>query len=147
MNPWQHYPWISSPKQILDGIRPEVQGTMQHYRSIDLNPSAYNLYRLVKTSGADSGWKSVVRLVELKQEYLKVYPIPASETIGIKMFGNYDELETSDIQIFDQQGLNVLVDIKILRFDEHYIEMDISEIKAGVYFIKINDSYTKFIKL
>lgn len=70
-----------------------------------------------------------------KKESIKIYPNPASNSINIKSYSKTH----SEIEIINQLGQIVIKQ----KFSE---SVDISKLAPGYYFIRIDNSYSKFIK-
>lgn len=70
-----------------------------------------------------------------KKEIISIYPNPTSNTLNIKT----NSKTNSEIEIFNSLGQMVL--------KQKYSEsVDVSKLVPGYYFIRINNSYSKFIK-
>jgi photosystem II stability/assembly factor-like uncharacterized protein len=64
---------------------------------------------------------------------LSVYPVPANEVLNVYWNENY----TSDLRLFDNTGKLIQYHREIPLFNIH--QLDISNLNAGVYFLRINN--------
>ncbi|MFN0048672.1 MAG: DUF4465 domain-containing protein [Cytophagales bacterium] len=69
---------------------------------------------------------------------LAVYPNPATETLYV----NVENSKNSSFAIINAFGNEVL----LKRIDANQSEIDISSLAAGVYFVRNNNGFTRFIK-
>jgi hypothetical protein len=71
-------------------------------------------------------------------EPVNIYPNPARDYIVIQ------PSESSDIQIFDMLGINV---ITVVNGHARSLQIEISKLSPGIYFIKIGNRIEKFLKM
>ena len=94
--------------------------------------------RLVQTWMA--GLNNSVKNYENSNAYLQVFPIPASNKLNIYC----SDLKVSDvIEIFDATGKTLR---KFLNPVPARTELDISDLPAGMYFVKVRDHVSKIVK-
>ncbi len=95
----------------------EDEGMMGQFTVVDNNTSTNNI---------------------IKNDLFSVFPNPANNNLTVQL----EELDNSNIEIYDTKGS--------LLYEEHLYEntlnIDISKLSKGVYFIKINNITSKFIK-
>lgn len=104
--------------------------------SIDNNDAGENLYNFTIQGEAD-GTLSLDEGLNKKSDALKIYPNPTTDYISVNGLK-----KSSGFTIFNVLGTEVL---KGLVFPEGNI--DVKNLKTGLYFIRINESNTvKFIK-
>jgi hypothetical protein len=71
---------------------------------------------------------------------LKIFPNPTADMIHIKC-----KNITSTLQIVDING-ELIITKKINTLDENNIEIDVTSLSSGIYFVYLNGATTKFIK-
>ncbi len=118
------------------------------YNFTDNNPlSGVNYYRLnaVETTGKTAFSKIVTVDFSTKgSNKLMVYPNPAKSGLNI----NYESNEEANlnIQVLDMTGkVHLTQQMEGLKGDNN-IRLNIENLPNGVYFMRINDSTTKFFK-
>ncbi len=86
-----------------------------------------------------------VGIDELQKSLLQIYPNPFNETITVDVKNNFGTIE-----IFNTNGLSVFKS-EINHYESKSIELDLKNLKKGVYFLKINTSqgalFKKIIKI
>ncbi len=78
--------------------------------------------------------------VVVKKENINIYPNPATGKVHISLADNVDEVE---IQIINLQGIIEKVELKK---GETSFELDVSNLKTGIYLITIKIAKTKLVK-
>ncbi len=76
-------------------------------------------------------------------EGIAVYPNPASDVVRIN---SNDDFENTTITIFDMQGREISNSVHINQVYSDEIQLDIRNIAAGSYFIKIETNQTRLTK-
>ncbi len=100
-----------------------VGGAFSSYNSIQSN-------FLIRLKG-----ENLLNLANFEKEKIVVYPNPATDILNIK---DFKENETvTIINIYGQ-----IIKTFVLKNDK----IEINDLKSGIYFLKINNSYLKFIK-
>lgn len=119
------------------------------YNFIDNNPlSGVNYYRLnaVETSGKTAFSKIVtVDFSSKGSNKLVAYPNPTKSALNV----NYESIDDAslNIQVLDMTGkVHLTKQMEGLKGDNN-IRLDIDNLPNGAYFMRINDSSTKFFKM
>jgi hypothetical protein len=84
----------------------------------------------------------VTSINENSDNSFRIYPNPANTYVQVES----KNLKGESIKVFDITGKIVKSTI-INSYNEELVTIDISDLEKGVYFIKINSSSQKFIKL
>jgi len=128
-----------------DGNTSEEQNPVHTYE----NQGAYNVCLTIwGEDGESDTWcleilldgsmiSSVSHLVKTSQ-LLKVYPNPANQFISMKFM--QDTETVANVMINDQFGKQVLLVEKTLSPGENSKSIDVSDLPAGVYFIRLNNA-------
>ena len=118
------------------------------YNFIDNNPlSGVNYYRLnaVETSGKTAFSKIVtVDFSSKGSNKLVAYPNPTKSALNV----NYESIDDAslNIQVLDMTGkVHLTKQMEGLKGDNN-IRLDIDNLPNGAYFMRVNDSTTKFFK-
>ena len=118
--------------------------TLKNYSYIDNNPySEENYYRLMQVDNDGSTSFSPVRTVVLdnRTDAISYFPNPASDQIVLKS----DKGIHSKIQVVDMLGK--VLDKKLINSNLHEVQLDVSDLTTGVYFIQYDNKSYKFYKL
>ena len=86
-----------------------------------------------------------LKINENEQSNLIIYPNPTNNELRIMVseFKNFNY----EFQLFDIQGKKISLKKKVKSKTESEVILDISHLKTGIYFLKINNQITKIIKL
>lgn len=131
----------------LNGAGNSVQEL--HYTLMDYEPLAgQNYYRLKQTDFDGKFTYSEVRMVEFDgnaDHLIKLYPNPATQYLTIE----YENININQLQIFDEVGRRITENIIVLSGTEraNLLKLDISKLKKGTYYLKINELGKLFIVL
>lgn len=99
----------------------------------------FRVYNYALSADEAAGLYSVVSSVdELNAPVAKVYPNPATDIISIEVEGGSPGL----VQVYDLDGRLLKT---LSTGNESRITMDVSHLRAGVYVLKVDTSYTKLI--
>ncbi|MCX7737278.1 MAG: T9SS type A sorting domain-containing protein [Candidatus Kapabacteria bacterium] len=117
-------------------------------------PNDYNYMKVIFFGGMSGSWSNLIPMnqtwvyqigeissVEDQNENneLKIYPNPATNIIEIKL-GNYDKIIT--LEIFDLLGQLVLS-----RYSLDDEKIDVSELAAGIYILKLTSEKAEYNKM
>ena len=69
---------------------------------------------------------------------LEVYPNPATDMLQIR------NVKAGTIKVYDATGRQIMT--KAVVGNEDYIQLDISSLSKGMYFVKIGNHTAKFVK-
>lgn len=122
-----------------------TSSTMKSYAAIDRFPITGNsFYRLAQYDLDGKFSVSKVNSVKVNgtSDRISVYPNPAVSRINIE--GNAQSL--SGMKIFDATGQNVTSRANKMQNSSTQIQMDVSQLPSGVYFIKAGTQTTTFYK-
>jgi hypothetical protein len=72
---------------------------------------------------------------------VKMYPNPTSNILNIDL--NADEASKGSLQILDMQGRVVAENIMTIVPGVNHTELDIANLKTGIYFVKVTDDKNK----
>lgn len=128
---------------IVDGAGNSSQEL--NYRTIDANPShGLSYYRLKQTDFDGQFSYSKPESVNLKiKSDLKIYPNPANDRLHVE--GN--KIQWDEIKIINVLGKDVSLLTSLVTKGETSLEIDISKLISGVYFIHVNSTVYKVNKL
>ena len=115
-----------------------------NYSSVDNNPFDRTYYRLKQTDFDGKYSYSKIIVVEMQQKensHISIYPNPAYSSITVT--GSKKEL--SSIIIYNTIGQSVM---NLVSFDRNdgIIDVDISKLSKGIYFIRTSTQVNKLIK-
>lgn len=106
------------------------------YQEVDQNPlNGTNYYRLSQIDL--DGTRTLLQIISWEQNPLNelktfhIYPNPTTELV--KIYGESNELE--EVAIYNQIGQNITLDLNI-KFQNSYLEIDLSKQKKGFYILK-----------
>lgn len=116
------------------------------YKTIDESPfMGLSYYRLKQTDFNGEFEYSAVKVVyfdhQNKQEII-IYPNPATENITIEGLSS----QVNQIEIYNMLGQEVSSFVAIIQSSESYLQLDISLLKPGIYYLKTNKDYSPIIK-
>ncbi|MEP7197337.1 MAG: T9SS type A sorting domain-containing protein [Saprospiraceae bacterium] len=131
---------------------PDLKGTACNFIQRDIELPNYHSgilpyfpnYKLGPMKGSDCD--SLTNVQEVIKNEFKIYPNPTENTIHIKSVRVLDELQTT---IYDCQG-NMFINRTFQNESE--VDLDLSLLSSGIYFLKINSDnkmlhFKKIIKL
>ncbi len=72
----------------------------------------------------------------------KLYPNPTNNNLTVETLPNQNRLE---INIYDVSGNHVCID-EVNNFNNGTIQLDVSKLAPGLYFVSVNNKIQKFIK-
>jgi hypothetical protein len=110
--------------------------------SILNNTSTYNDYQLEEISLPEVFKTSNIRRIEPESTYLNIYPNPAYDKVYVELVHNNGE--NCKIELFDVSGK--LVTDYTVSFVTGGIELDISQLRDGFYFITLTDASSGIIE-
>jgi|GEM_PF-5739820 len=119
--------------------------TLKSYSTADRFPlPGQSFYRLVQYDKDGKFSVSKVNTVKINgtSRKVQVYPNPAVSKITIQ--GSASSL--NNLNIFNSTGQNVLPKTKLIKQNATTIHADISQLPAGIYFIRSNGGSTTFYK-
>ena len=84
-----------------------------------------------------------------KNNELKIFPNPANEIINLKM-DEFEDLKSGDIkvEVYDAMGRSIQIDViqkETSSFRELSLQLNISKLGAGLYFVRVLDKENKQI--
>jgi len=117
-----------------------------NYQTIDQTPfSGLSYYRLKQTDfNSDFSYSEVksVFIDNSQGSSLKIYPNPSNNIITIE--GAEGTLK--EIQLYNSLGQNISNALEMDHFSESKMQIDISSLKAGFYFVKTESTSVKIYK-
>lgn len=118
-----------------------------NYETIDKSPYfGISYYRLKQTDYNGDFEYSDIKSVNFKnknnQAYI-IYPNPGSDIITVSGLNT----EKYNIMCYILLGQDMSALIKIINMSDSSFQLDISRLKKGSYYIKINNTYKSFIKI
>lgn len=114
------------------------------YFGIDKNPiSGMNYYRLKQVDLNSNFTYSEILQVNISSGHDLIYPSP---THGVLYVENSLQ-KISQIRVYDQMGRNLKNKISFDQREENKVELDLSDLVSGIYFITINNRAYKVQKL
>ncbi len=119
--------------------------TQEHqadYRFIDYAPHIGENYYRVMSIGKDGELKETtdIRMVRIdysKHQKIRVFPNPAKDQLNIRM-----QATNTHLAVYSSQGVLVYENRSFSKQDT----IDVSGFEQGIYLIRINDSYERFVK-
>jgi len=125
--------------ETVEGVGTTSETTS--YTIDDQLVSGLTYYRLIQTDFDGTTKKLKTIAVDAKEtEQLTVYPNPAVETINVKGVKNPESLQLVNAMGADQTG-NIT-----MNPSSHGIQLDISNLRRGIYFIIANGEKMRIIK-
>lgn len=119
--------------------------TILNYKTIDKSPfSGLSYYRLKQTDfdgEFEYSSKETVFIENPNDQKLIIYPNPAKDNITIE--GLSPELNT--LKIYNLMGQEIR-SFMIIQNSEPNLQLDISLLTPGIYYVKTNNSYSSIIK-
>jgi len=93
-------------------------------------------------------FNSSYNIHETELSAFKIYPNPAKNELRVTSNDiRLSDIRLSDIEVFDIYGRKQKAESRISDVGKSDIVINISELAAGIYFIRINDTFTgKFVK-
>ncbi len=117
-----------------------------NYSFTDEIPLEGDYYYKLKQVDFDGKYTySEIRIINTEnniEQQIFIYPNPANNKIIIK--GNKDEI--SHLEIYNTLGQNVSQMTKIVNSNDYQLDMDISKLSTGMYYIKTKTSSKKLYK-
>jgi len=106
------------------------------------NVSGYRDHTTEEVVLPDVMWTDNIKRVETDGSYLNIYPNPVTNTAYIEFIDNSDG--NSKIEVFDIRGKLVNdIDISIISGG---IEMDVQQLRGGIYFVTITNPESGYIQ-
>jgi len=132
---------ITSMIVTSDTINPVVS-----YYPVTVGYSPFNYYGSgIKYTDLCNGYVGIEEQNNFTDDKLKIYPNPAQSKLTIEF--EIEKTETNSILIKNVLGQTVkIVDIKQLSNGENKVEIDISNLQSGLYFIKMQLNKTHVLK-
>lgn len=111
----------------------------QHYQYVDTDPGTGKLYYRLKQWDYDDQYElSEIKTVNIKDDpLLRVYPNPVTED-QLHIEFTLEQASSGSIKIVNSLGLEVLTLVLQFVKGKNIIDLDISSIPNGSYFLKIN---------
>jgi len=122
--------WTLIDSSYFDGL------TKLHFPSDSIGYAVGYNGIILKISNANSMTTSIQETTE--SNYLNVFPNPAKNGITLT------DAKSNDIEIYDISGKLILH--KSIKSNMPFIELDISHISSGIYFVRNGIKFGKFIK-
>lgn len=117
--------------------------TVSTYEAVDLNPHVGdNYYRLVQVDNNGVSTNYNVVLVQVTAGQLgdvTIYPNPSAGIVNLAIAGNVD---VKEIVLFDVSGKLIR---NVQTNNQQLLEVDLSNLPKGVYFVKVNDEIQKLV--
>lgn len=131
--------------QVVDG-----QGNSNSsikYETVDNKPySGLSYYKLKQTDfNGDFEYTSTktVYVEKPNEGEISIYPNPAKQTLLVDGLINNEE----KVNIFNSVGREVTELIKMMYLTDLRVQLDVSRLKPGVYYIQTENIYKSFVKL
>lgn len=113
------------------------------YSFTDENPFKGTSYYRIKTMDKDGSFSySNIQSAFITNSKWQIYPTIAESHISLEKETSSDD---STVNIFDITGRNVLN--QIVKGDETNIQLDLTQLSKGMYFVKYDDHTEKFMKM
>ncbi|HET8860878.1 T9SS type A sorting domain-containing protein [Marivirga sp.] len=120
--------------------------SLLNYKAIDTSPfSGISYYRLKQTDfNGEFKYSSIemVNITNATEGKLIIYPNPAKDLITLKGIAG----ESIQFKIFNVLGQEVTRSISILKNSEGNLQLNISLLLPGTYYLKTKNKYNSFIK-
>ncbi len=137
-NDWEHI-------QIVDGAG--NSSTLLYYFATDETPYSGTSYYRIKQTDFDGHFDySPVKSVDsrkLTKISIALYPNPTKNQLTIEG----DPLELRDVTIYNVLWQNITALTKQVLIDEQTVVMDLSQLPAGIYYIRTKTTSNKILKL
>ncbi len=116
----------------------------ENYSFVDKNPTAKNYYRLkmIDRDGS-SEYSKVVSVSNKISTILNLYPNPVQERLNFNIEG--ENINEATIQVINSCGQIILISKNTSGRNATPISLDINELQAGVYFIRITDENSNIV--
>lgn len=135
---WKKIPGTGGNGTTLLGLSPNTTYQWQVRSVCNANPlSSYS-------APATFGTLLRVRKPEVALNELSVYPNPASDKVSVKF--NFNESKTSTLEVFDLSGRMVYSESIATEVGENIVELDLSSLSSGTYFLKLENEMARIIK-
>lgn len=139
-------------ERSLDGLEWETldqvkaagySNTLQKYQALDEQPHlGINYYRIKEVDYNGNAMISEIRAVDYQinqEEFIRIYPNPTKDRITISLL--VPETTTVNIEVYDMAGRKLLEKANsTISKGQHQEEVDLSELAAGVYLLKISSN-------
>jgi hypothetical protein len=134
-------------KQFVDIGAVTARGTYYQYKFTDFTPApGINYYRLkvVDTDGVHSFTRTIaVKIGEIKFELVSVKPIPTMDNVNVTF--NSNTTEELSVEVLNLLGKQMHKINYIPQVGTNEVTLDLVDLKAGVYFLSINNGSSKNI--
>lgn len=119
--------------------------TLLTYKTFDFSPyKGVSYYRLKQTDFDGAYSYSNIKTIRFSDKsLLSVYPNPTTSNMTI--LGNY--LEHTEFEIYNVIGNRIGKNLLMIKSSENQIEVDISQLPAGLYFVRVGTETQKIRKL
>lgn len=120
--------------------------TQLQYKTTDKSPyMGKSYYRLKQTDFNGAFEYSSIEVINLENPHaqrLNIYPNPARENITIKGLAS----EVTNVKIYNLMGQEVTSSVIVLKNSNTNVQIDISRLIPGTYYVKTNNQYNSIIK-
>jgi hypothetical protein len=127
---------------IIDGAG--NSSSILNYQYFDEKPlSGISYYRLKQTDFDGQFSYSDIKTINFQSNSdIKIYPNPTTNTVTLYS----DLIEMNQVSIFDITGQEVTDSVKIVKSTEGALQIDLSNLNAGTYFVKSATICKKIVK-
>jgi hypothetical protein len=118
--------------------------SISNYISTDKNPlSDISYYRLKQTDfDGTSTFSDIKSITNQQKRALYIYPNPTQGLIQIKAVSN----ELNELKVFSASGKDITQKLQFIINKTESITLDLSNLPAGLYYIKTKNTATKVFK-
>lgn len=116
-----------------------------NYYTLDGNPfSGLSYYRLKQVDFDGSSTYSDLRSVKVEraESHIKVYPNPTANQLIIES----ENLSTERVKIYNTLGQNMSANYHYIEIGTDKLELNVSALPSGVYYIVVNSEVIRFTK-